>query len=815
MASAPKRTDSVPGREEDDLTRFPVSLEATTSGTSHPELAGGVSVRDTDSGPLSTGEAFGSRYHIIKLLGMGGMGAVYQAWDQELSVAVALKVIRPEATADPAAAQEMERRFKRELLLARQVTHTNVVRIHDLGELNGIKYITMPYVQGNDLATRLKQQGKIPVKVALKVARQVAQGLAAAHEAGVVHRDLKPANIMIGEDEHALIMDFGIARSATTGGVQPAATVGSPSAAFPAFDLAASGATSDLTVAGAGTDLGYDVTIAPPSRGKPTAASAINTSRGFGVIVGTLEYMAPEQALALEVDQRADIYAFGVIWSEMLQGGRRVSRELGRLEAMQQRIQQQPTSLRDSDPAVPEAVDTIIMRCLQLNPVDRFQTTADLVAELDRLDENGNPLPLVRRLTWRLMAATAVLVIGLLGGTYFLTRAAVAPAKQHDPVTVVIADFENRTNDPAFDRTVEPVLRRALEGASFISAYDRSVISRTGVPPPEKLDETAARALAVKQGLGVVLAGSVDRQGSGYGISVKATQTVTGNVIASAKGRASSKEQVLEAATRLATTVRKALGDEASESAQMFAMTNLSATSLEVVRHYAAAQEASSNGKFDEAMKRASDAVTLDPKFGVGYQLLAVASRNQGNLQDAQKYINEALKYLAGMTERERYSTRGFGFRVTGDYQQCVKEYGDLIARYAADVVGHNQLALCSTQLRNMRTAVNEMRRVVEILPNRAIFRENLALYSNYFGDFQTGEKEARAIQEPEVYGLMGLAFAQLGQGQLPQAIDTYHKLGTVGALGSSAAGNGERAQRFPVAGDRAGRTGTIARVSR
>src|SRR5262245_54968613 len=144
---------------------------------------------------------------------MGAMGAVYQAWDQELGVAVALKVIRPEATADPAAAADMERRFKRELLLARQVTHTNVVRIHDLGELRGIKYITMPFVQGHDLATCLKHDGRLPVARALTIARQIASGLAAAHQAGVIHRDLKPANVMIGENEHALIMDFGIARS--------------------------------------------------------------------------------------------------------------------------------------------------------------------------------------------------------------------------------------------------------------------------------------------------------------------------------------------------------------------------------------------------------------------------------------------------------------------------------------------------------------------------------------------------------------------------------------------------------------------------
>ena len=170
-------------------------------------------------GSPEPGQQFGPRYHIIRLLGMGGMGAVYQAWDAELGVAVALKIIRTGGrgiTASP----ELEKRFKNELLLARQVTHKNVVRIHDLGTINGVKYISMPYIQGDDLAAILRRDGKMPIERALKVARQIAMGLAAAHEAGVVHRDLKPHNVMIAAEDQVQIMDFGISRpagDATTG----------------------------------------------------------------------------------------------------------------------------------------------------------------------------------------------------------------------------------------------------------------------------------------------------------------------------------------------------------------------------------------------------------------------------------------------------------------------------------------------------------------------------------------------------------------------------------------------------------------------
>jgi len=247
----------------------------------------------------------------------------------------------------------------------------------------------------------------------------------------------------------------------------------------------------------------------------------------------------------------------------------------------------------------------------------------------------------------------------------------------------------------------------------------------------------------------------------------------------------------MAAATKLVATVRKALGDDTSESNQLFAMASLSSTSLDVVRLYSAAQDAASNGKFEEARQNALKAVALDPKFGIGYQVAAVASRNLGNLQDAQKYIDEALRHITGMTERERLTTRGYFYRVTGDYQQCVKEYGDLISRYAADVVGRNQLALCSSQLRDLRRAVDEMRQVVKLLPKRAVFRENLALYANYASDCQLAEREARAVEGPDAYGTLALAFAQLGQGQVSDAADTYKTLDTRGTLGASLAASG------------------------
>jgi eukaryotic-like serine/threonine-protein kinase len=757
------RLSAAPSTTDFDLTRLP---DASPPGTppSGPDdatyllpeararepVSRGPAAR---SGPLAVGQRFGPRYRIVKLLGMGGMGAVYQAWDADLDVLVALKVIRTEAGSDPDETRAIERRFKQELLLARQVTHRNVVRIHDLGEIDGIKYITMSYIEGEDLASLLKREGQLPVPHALRILRQVVSGLVAAHEAGVVHRDLKPANIMI-EGEHAIIMDFGIARSSSP---PPDPKPSSPK----------TGATG-----------GYRA-------GRHTPQSTM-----AGTIVGTIAYMAPEQARGDAVDQRADIYAMGLIASDMLVGPRRRPQQT--LDDLRRDSDDPPMPLRLIDPGVPEALEAVVLRCLQRHPARRYQTTGELLSALNRLDDQGNKLPAIRRLTRRMVAATAVLGLMLLAATFYVTRIVTTPAVQPDPVSVVIADLDNQTGDPAFNRTLEPMLRRALEGAGFISAYDRNGMARTlGVDPPERLDEMAAREIAVREGVGVVLTGSLQRDGDGYTIAVKATRTVTGEVVADATTDAETRDEIVEAATQLMATVRTALGDEASESAQMFAMASLSATSLDVVRHYAAGQEASSNNRFEEARASFLKAVELDPNFGVGYQLLAVQSRNLGQLQEADKYINEALKHLDNMTERERLSTRGMYYRLTGDYSQCVKEYGELIARYAADVTGHNQRALCLSQLRDLKGAADEMRQVVDLLPNRVTFRDNLALYANYAGDFQTAEEEARAIEEPDSYATLAIAFAQLGQARLTEAMETYQKLAAIDALGASLAASG------------------------
>ena len=420
---------------------------------------------------------------------------------------------------------------------------------------------------------------------------------------------------------------------------------------------------------------------------------------------------------ARPVDQRADIYAFGLILHDMfLAAARPGVHGKRRRRISSSGWQTAPPPPRSGRSHRSRGGRRNHRRCLEPDPAKRFQTTVELKAALDRLDDDGKPLPIVRRLTRRTMAVAAVLVLLLLGGTFYATRQLSAPPTEHAPV----ARARSRTS-----RT-PPTIRRSTTRSARHSGADwslrvssprstaRGCAATFGVAAPEIFDEVAARQLAIKQGLGVVLAGSIAPRGSGYDITVKATEPMTGKVITSVPRRAANKDQVLTAVTRVVTSIRNALGDETSDSAQQLAMKTISTTSLEVASHYAAAMNAQSRGNAEEALASFAKAVEMDPKFGLGYQGLAVMSRNMGRLQDAEKYCCRG----AAVSRRHDRARALRDARVLlhsrrATISNASREYGELIARYPADVPAHNQRASCLARLRDMRGAVDEMRQVV------------------------------------------------------------------------------------------------------
>jgi eukaryotic-like serine/threonine-protein kinase len=706
---------------------------------------------------LRAGAVLHGRYEILSTLGEGGMGAVYKARDREVDRVVAVKVIRPELANQP----EILNRFKQELILSRQVTHKNVVRIFDLGEAEGIKFITMEFVEGRDLRSLLRDGASVSLEQKVKIVIQVCRALEAAHAEGVVHRDLKPQNILVENTSRVVVMDFGIAHS-----------------------MQEAGATST------------------------------------GMLLGTPLYMSPEQAKGEKVDPRSDIYTLGIVFYEILTGKVPFESETV-VGLLLKRLQERPVPPVERNKEIPQALSDIVIKCLAVQKENRYQSAHEVERDLEgwlgspttfrtvmgthAAQEGTGKTPegrtivtprmmmMARSSAWKWIALSVATAAVIIAAVFVAMRLLSKPPAPHSPVTVMVADLTNHTGDPIFDGTLESTLKLALEGAGFISAYDRTQLRNLGVQPSDKLDEQAAQRVAVSQGLGVVLSGSLDREGAGYRLSLRAIQAVTGNTIANADDKAANKDQVLFTVTKLAAAVRTALGDATSESAQRFAMETLSAGSLEAVHEYALGIEAL-NGKDEQARKSFSKAADLDSNFGLAYAGMAIASRNLGEEQAAEKYIKEAMRHIDRMTERERYRTRGMFYFLTRNHQQCVEEYGALVTRYSADVAAHNNRGICYTNLRDFPKAIEEMKRATEILPKRLVYRFNLALYRSYAGDFQTAEREVRAaLQLNPSYekGYLTLAYTQLGQNQLDQAAETYSKLEKVSATGASLAASG------------------------
>jgi serine/threonine protein kinase/Flp pilus assembly protein TadD/TolB-like protein len=365
------------------LSNAPVSDAATLPhGTAIPGATGALPYIRHDVRPsgsanppssisafqgLQAGVLFGGRYEVLGVLGQGGMGAVYKARDRELDRLIALKVIRPELANDPA----ILARFKQELILSRNITHKNVVRIFDLGEADGIRFISMEYVDGEDLRTILRREGKFASKDAISVVEQVCRALDSAHTEGVIHRDLKPQNIMRDKHGRIVVMDFGLARSLGDNGMTQT-----------------------------------------------------------GAIVGTIEYMSPEQALGSTLDQRSDIFSVGLIFYELLTGKAPYEADTA-IASLMKRTREEARSASDVDASIPKSLSAIVSRCLEREPANRYHSAVELLQQLTSWQANPNisadtlsqmiPHPIVRPSRFHLelpgkswmWIAGAVLVIAL------------------------------------------------------------------------------------------------------------------------------------------------------------------------------------------------------------------------------------------------------------------------------------------------------------------------------------------------------------------------------------------------------------------
>jgi eukaryotic-like serine/threonine-protein kinase len=602
---------------------------------------------------------------------------------------------------------------------------------------------------------------------------------------------------MIDHEDHALIMDFGIALSSDKNAkAKPAGPATVPPPADADGGATMMGA-SPSAVDSSATVLGS----APPA----TSAAVMKASRSgtilstkTGGIVGTLEYMAPEQSKGEPVDQRTDIYAFGLILSDLILGLRKMPTGSTPWKELTTRVSQPPAPLRSKDPGLPEAIDALVTKCLQIDPAQRYQTTAELAAALNRLDDRGDliPEPKLKRFTPRIAAAAALVVAALVGGTYWFARGPAAPPKPPDPVSVLIADFANNAQEPVFDGLIEQALAVGVEGATFVNAYPRRDALRlaTQLKPGGHLDDDAAVLVALREGVDRVIGGAIDKAGGGYKLSLRIVNPADRKTLVAWDTTASGRDDVLAAVGRLATRAREGLGDRTASADKVKNEETFTAASLEAARAYTSGQELQWAGKYEEAFARYQQAVTLDPAMGRAYAGLGAAASSLFRRQEAEEYYKQALQRVGRMTDREKYRTRGGYYLLTRNIDKSREEFQSLIKLAPTDTAGLSNLALTEFYARNMPKALQLGLQTTKVFPKAIFYKNNAALYAMYAGDFAAAQKEAASVLEinpQHLKAFLTTALSQLATDHAADAAATYGKMAQLPGSARWLAANG------------------------
>ncbi len=484
----------------------------------------------------------------------------------------------------------------------------------------------------------------------------------------------------------------------------------------------------------------------------------------------------------------------------MLVGRRRHERASSTFNELLARMSAAPPAPRSVNPEVPEALDRIIQQCLQPDPAARFQTSAAVAASLAGLDDRGVPLPRVRKLTPRFMALAAVLIAGLVASTWYFSRGP-GLVEERPPMSVLVADFDNRTGDPVFTGAVEQALTAGVEGASFIVAHPRAEARAlaTEIKSGSLLDETMARLVASREGINVIITGRIERRGGGFSIVANAidpgADASKRTALATATGSAETREGVLTAVASVASEIRRGLGDSTPESVRLAAADTFTASSLEVIQIYTTAQNLQSSGRKAEALDAYKRAIELDPQFGLGYSGAAIMAFELGRRDEAEALWKRALTLLDRMTDRERYRTLGaYYLGVVRNFQKAIETYQTLVRAYPADQSGRANLALAHFWALDFPKALEEGRRAVELNPRNLLHRSNYSLYAMYAGDFAAAGRETAAVlkAEPAFYvAYVPLAMAALVGGRFDEARDVYDRMAKTGTTGASLAALG------------------------
>ncbi len=630
-ASAPSDAQTVVGKTPSDVT---------------PSLANSV-FKAIGATVFEEGAVLGGRFEILKLLGMGGMGAVYKARDNEVDRIVGLKVIRPDLAGNPA----ILARFKQELVLARQVTHKNIIRIYDLNEADGVKFITMEFIEGEDLRTILTREKKLAPADSVEIMLQSCAGLQAMHSEGVIHRDLKPSNIMRDNaNGRVVIMDFGLAKTVQSDGMTQT-----------------------------------------------------------GMMIGTMEYMSPEQAMGSELDARSDIFAVGLIFYELLTGYIPFRADSA-IASLVKRTQERAVPLLDVDSSIPPALSEAVGKCLERDPQNRYASAQDLIHDLEvwqgkrpssqsslmgtrpysspAIAAPAPPQPFPRK--WLAIGVTALVLLAGIGGAvwYKFGPAVGAPgsaAVQGPVMSLAIVPYYNATGDPSLNwmsASVSETLSSDIGQSAHVHMVSpgrlQQVLRDLHISPDSQLDLSTMRRIADFTNADTIVFGQYLKSGDEIRINSTVLDLKHDRNI-EIKTDIPNEKDLLGGLDKLADDVRQKLAATPEILKELQAHSQRVPTnSIPALKAYDEGMQLARTGDYNKAVTKFEEATTDDSNFALAYSKLAETYSRLGFDDKAERASRRALALADNLSAADRYRIQASNARVTNDIPKAIEAYENL-----------------------------------------------------------------------------------------------------------------------------------------
>ena len=662
---------------------------------------------ESRSWDLATGAMFGDRYQIIELLGRGGMGRVYRALDTKTREEVAIKVIRPDISEDKRTLE----RFVNEIKLVHKISHRNIGRMYHLSEDKGLHYITMEYVPGEDLKSFIRRSRRLDIATTVTIAKQVCNGLSEAHDAGIIHRDLKPSNIMIDKEGNAKILDFGIARA-----------VGSQSV---------------------------------------TAE---------GIVIGTPEYMSPEQVEGKESDKRSDIYSFGVILFEMVTGRLPFAADTPFIVAFKQQSERPPQP-EGLNPQTPPQLGAIILKCLEKDREKRYQSSEEVCRDLGQVEETMQTTPVpapwskpttrktrlsapVLSFPWRKALIPALAFFGIMAAGIAIRG--IIPKAKGAVHTLAVVGFENLTGDAAYEylkKAIPNLLITSLEQSKNLEVMSWERLSDLAGPRETGMTPEAERDLwfdiCRREGVKAIVLGSFTKADNLFATDAKIYDVQTKNLLKSTGSRGEGVGSILRTQIdQLSQEISKGVGlSDRTAARDAVPITTVTTASMEAYDLFLKGREDFDRYYFDEARQSLEKAALKDPGFALPHYYLA---RVYANLADA----TQSKKAL---TEFKNLSKTSTGKGKDGLYVAAVSAMLD------KDMEGY---------VRGLKDVIRADPRDKRALVDLAWFYKNDKKYSEAIAEFD----KAIEIDPDFGYALNLRAYTFVEMGKIDEALKTFER---------------------------------------